>query len=724
MTTNVPNNKISNATSIEVFIDQILIALQIEQEEICLRAKSEWVSKLKKNLVYNVGLFKRLHPDQLSSLGLPIVLEEELEKLLLVSRERKPLLNLMNIGDIQIVSNHSKQQAVIQQREDRFRLTLSEEDKELLRKSWNKLCLILDPSDPKNSGLHRFSRDFYPTFFRINGAAERLFSATAMETQSKVLINMLTWIITNLDNMQLLIPTLAQMGGRHEIYGVKEDEYELFGKSVGETFKNILGNDFTEKDQKAWETCIVKVSQLMMNAAKMVVSLQGFRGKIYMEKGSSWVTYWGSLTVDTLYIFKNEEYTEFKCRYLLRCIDKFEIPKDKGVKFSISLECSNPSISIVLGFDDKLNWEDWVFELNWRIQAINRVYRSKLNQEEDSESSVVTDTDPNAIASRKIIKQITRTNNSIKQKQELQSTQKQEVSDTLLQISSTQKELIRSSWEAILKKEFITDNGPVTGLSRFFDLFYAKFFQVNPSGKRLFEEAGIHVQGRALVKMLAMIVKSLDNPSTLKNTLKNLGGRHEIYGVEPDDYRQFAIAICEVILTILGSSIFNNEVKDAWYITMMTLGNIMQGEGRKFKQEPFTGTLYYKYYKKDNSWKKTALSVSLDTLYIYKDEKRTKLRGNFALSEINEVSTTENYDFSSPTEFCFDIELASYRMPKISFAAEDEKSRSLWIYELGWRIQAVQRVYKEDEESVTEQSVSDKISSMGAKLLIGHKKKK
>lgn len=60
--------------------------------------------------------------------------------------------------------------------------------------------------------------------------------------------------------------------------------------------------------------------------------------------------------------------------------------------------------------------------------------------------------------------------------------------------------------------------------------FYAKLFEINPAGKRLFESTGLKAQGRALVSMIGMVVRCLDDFSTFSSHIRELGGRHKIYG--------------------------------------------------------------------------------------------------------------------------------------------------------------------------------------------------
>lgn len=103
--------------------------------------------------------------------------------------------------------------------------------------------------------------------------------------------------------------------------------------------------------------------------------------------------------------------------------------------------------------------------------------------------------------------------------------------------------------------------------------FYFRFFAADPTGKRLFENSGLKAQGRALVSMIGMIVRCLDDFSEFTIHIQRLGGRHNIYGVKQKDYSIFSKILSETIadLTVGSSELEPSDVQSAWCKVTRTL---------------------------------------------------------------------------------------------------------------------------------------------------------
>eukprot|EP01125_Pyxidicula_operculata_P010209 TRINITY_DN335_c0_g1_i5.p1 TRINITY_DN335_c0_g1~~TRINITY_DN335_c0_g1_i5.p1 ORF type:complete len:475 (-),score=89.59 TRINITY_DN335_c0_g1_i5:2418-3842(-) len=463
----------------------------------------------------------------------------------------------------------------------------------------------------------------------------------------------------------------------------------------------------------------------MQEAGKTV--RMGFRGELLRERSNgAWVKCWINLTLDTLYLFKDAAFTDLIAQFSIRGVEGLTFPNE-NVDFCFELVSTNPPMSLKLAAVNDKDFEDWLFEFDWRIRAIQRVYTDSL-EVSDSESDDVKDV--GKAASIRATKRAQRTKKKIDLKQ-LEERSKPPTSPTgsglNMRISSRQKELIREAWQKLLETDVSAQVGGVErAITRFFEEFYKNFFEKNPSGKRLFESESMAVQGRALVKMLAMIVKSLDDPADLMHTISILGGRHEIYGVEPSDYIAFANAMGDTLEQVLGSTLCTTEMKDAWFKVLTELSTLMQDAGKKLKHSNVSGFLIRKI-RKASEWKRSAVSLSLDTLYIYKDDKMNKLRSSYPLSEVNaiEIMNTDG-DVELASKYGFVIELSNYRQPYLFFCAETQEDLVKWIEELNWRVQAVARVYKEEAGDDSEStSVGDTVDVRKVKKAVkGLKKKK
>eukprot|EP01124_Arcella_intermedia_P028989 TRINITY_DN6017_c0_g1_i2.p1 TRINITY_DN6017_c0_g1~~TRINITY_DN6017_c0_g1_i2.p1 ORF type:complete len:461 (+),score=105.65 TRINITY_DN6017_c0_g1_i2:105-1487(+) len=294
-----------------------------------------------------------------------------------------------------------------------------------------------------------------------------------------------------------------------------------------------------------------------------------------------------------------------------------------------------------------------------------------------------------------------------------------------LSLSEPQKQLIKASWEKILK--YKSEDTQVSTITHFFDEFYKRFFEVNPSGKRLFEQAGMTVQSRALLRMLSLIIKGIDKPAVIVDDIQMLGGRHAIYGVENDDYVAFSNAMADTFEAVLGKEEFSVDARNAWLKVLSDLATMMQESGSFMKRQSFSG-VFYRKLDRGGSWKKTLVVINLDSIIIYKDEKGRQLRVIFPLSSVNDIDLNEGRAADAPTDFGFILNMNAevQKPPELYFCFDSQKDLSFWVDQFTWRIQAIQRVYKEVEvESPSPEIKESKESSEdGVRLSILKKQSK
>ncbi|MCM2255420.1 MAG: protein kinase [Vicinamibacteria bacterium] len=94
-------------------------------------------------------------------------------------------------------------------------------------------------------------------------------------------------------------------------------------------------------------------------------------------------------------------------------------------------------------------------------------------------------------------------------------------------------------------------------------LFYELLFQVDPSARPLFRVNDMKTQGDMLMSVLATAVRGLDRIDELKPVLRELGRRHEGYGVELRHYDSVEQALLEMVRRITGQE-FSADVRLAW----------------------------------------------------------------------------------------------------------------------------------------------------------------
>jgi len=107
---------------------------------------------------------------------------------------------------------------------------------------------------------------FYTKLFADNPAVKKMFPAD-MKQQYVKLTDMLTSIVSRLDQLDALSEEIAAMAQRHVQYGVRPAHYKLVGNALLWTLEKGLGNDWTDEVKDAWLTCYTILSDTMINAA-------------------------------------------------------------------------------------------------------------------------------------------------------------------------------------------------------------------------------------------------------------------------------------------------------------------------------------------------------------------------------------------------------------------------------------------------------------------------
>jgi hemoglobin-like flavoprotein len=126
-----------------------------------------------------------------------------------------------------------------------------------------------------------------------------------------------------------------------------------------------------------------------------------------------------------------------------------------------------------------------------------------------------------------------------------------------------QKELVQSSFAKV---------APIADKAA--DLFYDRLFEIDPSLRTMFP-ADMKEQKTKLMQMLTAAVKGLDNLETLVPVVRQLGARHNGYGVKGEHYATVAAALLWTLERGLGDE-FTPETKAAWVAVYTILAATMQ----------------------------------------------------------------------------------------------------------------------------------------------------
>jgi hemoglobin-like flavoprotein len=127
----------------------------------------------------------------------------------------------------------------------------------LIKETWNQVVPIADTA----------AELFYNRLFEIDPTTRVLFKATNMPEQRQKLIQTLSVTVQGLDNLEALIPTVEDLGRRHNGYGVKAEHYKPVGVALLWTLERGLGDAWTPAAAAAWAELYGRLSAIMLRAA-------------------------------------------------------------------------------------------------------------------------------------------------------------------------------------------------------------------------------------------------------------------------------------------------------------------------------------------------------------------------------------------------------------------------------------------------------------------------
>lgn len=111
---------------------------------------------------------------------------------------------------------------------------------------------------------------FYDRLFTIAPEVRSLFPSDLTE-QKKKLMQMIAVAVTNLHQVEKIVPAVEDLGRRHAGYGVTAKHYEPVGAALLWTLEKGLGSDFTPPVKAAWTETYMTVAGVMQKAAAAAV---------------------------------------------------------------------------------------------------------------------------------------------------------------------------------------------------------------------------------------------------------------------------------------------------------------------------------------------------------------------------------------------------------------------------------------------------------------------
>ena len=111
--------------------------------------------------------------------------------------------------------------------------------------------------------------EFYRRLFELAPDTRHLFKPD-MTQQTQKLRHMLVWIVKHLEEPEVLLGALRDLGRRHAGYGVIIDYYAPVGSSMIWMLKHGLGERFTPEMEDAWVNFFAYISIEMEKGHRVV----------------------------------------------------------------------------------------------------------------------------------------------------------------------------------------------------------------------------------------------------------------------------------------------------------------------------------------------------------------------------------------------------------------------------------------------------------------------
>ncbi len=128
-------------------------------------------------------------------------------------------------------------------------------EKELLREN---LKALLSKQDELVPG-------FYARFFAQYPEVERLFINKHSEKMEAKIMQSLIHLVKHLDRPDILVPTLLELGRKHEHYGALAVHYPIAIDILLDTMGVVCGKSWNNEIRSVWNAALQAASRVMLN---------------------------------------------------------------------------------------------------------------------------------------------------------------------------------------------------------------------------------------------------------------------------------------------------------------------------------------------------------------------------------------------------------------------------------------------------------------------------
>ena len=126
----------------------------------------------------------------------------------------------------------------------------------LVRRSWEAVRRIQDVAADL----------FYGRLFERHPEVGPMFHVDIVD-QGRRLMDMIGMVVSRLDRLPEIVPTLEELGRRHAAYGVIDAHYDAVGDVLLGTLRTGLGDELTAEAETAWAIAYRTMTAAMREGA-------------------------------------------------------------------------------------------------------------------------------------------------------------------------------------------------------------------------------------------------------------------------------------------------------------------------------------------------------------------------------------------------------------------------------------------------------------------------
>ena len=113
-----------------------------------------------------------------------------------------------------------------------------------------------------NQNLNKIGENFYDKLFKANPDMIKLFKGD-MKEQARNLMKMVKIVVDGLNNPQIILAAIQDLGIRHHEIGVTINDYKIFGDNLIDCIEAELGKDLDAKTKTAWQKLYSELAEVM-----------------------------------------------------------------------------------------------------------------------------------------------------------------------------------------------------------------------------------------------------------------------------------------------------------------------------------------------------------------------------------------------------------------------------------------------------------------------------